>query len=142
MNKNTFKSIGAVLAGLITIIVLSNGTDTILEATGVFPPVDAQREQGFDTLWMVLLAIVYRSIYMVVGGYVAAALAPIRPMRHAVILGIVGIALGVLGTIVTWGITPAWFSILLVILGLPSVWLGGKLRTNQQSSRHRNYSKT
>jgi hypothetical protein len=50
MRKNPLRSIGAVLAGLITIGVLSNGTDTILEATGVFPPLDVQREQGFDTL--------------------------------------------------------------------------------------------
>jgi hypothetical protein len=50
MRKNTLRSIGAVLAGLITIGVLSNGTDAILEVTGVFPPLEVQREQGFDTM--------------------------------------------------------------------------------------------
>jgi hypothetical protein len=79
MRKNTLRSIGAVLAGLITIGVLSNGTDTILEATGVFPPLDVQREQRFDTLWMVVFAIVYRGVYMVVGGYVAATLHQVGP---------------------------------------------------------------
>jgi|SRR5215211_6619897 len=129
MKKDAFKSIGAVLAGLIAIVVLSNGTDTMLETIGVFPPIAVQREQGFGTMWMVMLALVYRSIYIVVGGYVAAALAPNRPIRHAIALGIVGIALGILGAIATWGVTPAWFSISLVILGLPCVWLGGKLKT-------------
>src|SRR5918995_995428 len=129
MNKNTFRSIGAVLAGLVAIVVLSNGTDTILESIGVFPPIAVQREQGFDTVWMVVLAIIYRSIYMVAGRYVTAALAPNRPMRHAIALGVVGIALGILGATATWGMTPAWFSISLVILGLPCVWLGGKLKT-------------
>jgi hypothetical protein len=80
-------------------------------------------------VWMVVLAIIYRSIYMVAGGYVTAALAPNRPMRHAIALGVVGIALGILGATATWGMTPAWFSISLVILGLPCVWLGGKLKT-------------
>jgi hypothetical protein len=56
---------------------------------------------------MVVLAIVYRGVYMVVGGYVAATLAPSRSMRHAVMLGIIGMALGVLGAAATWGITPA-----------------------------------
>jgi hypothetical protein len=88
-----------------------------------------QRKQGFDTVWMVVLAIVYRSIYMLVGGYVTATLAPNRPMGHAIALGIVGIALGIAAAIATWGITPAWFSISLVILALPCVWLGGKLKT-------------
>lgn len=129
MIKGAIKSIGAILAGLITIIVLSNGTDTILEATGVFTPVEVQRERGFDTPWMVVLAILYRGVYTVVGGYVTAALAPDRPMRHAIILGTVGIVLGVLGAIATWGITPAWFTISLLALGLPCVWLGGRLRT-------------
>ena len=123
------KSLGAVLAGLVAIIVLSNGTDTLLETTGVFPPVAVQRQQGFDTVWMVMLALVYRSIYMVVGGYIAATLAPSRPMLHAVALGIVGSVLGILGAVATWDLTPAWFSISLVILGLPCVWLGGKLKT-------------
>jgi hypothetical protein len=127
MAKIPLKSIGAVLAGLIAIIVLSNGTDTILEATGIFPSLTIQREHGFTALWMVVLALVYRSIYMVIGGYITARLAPNRAMRHAVVLGIIGMALGILGAIASWGITPAWFSISLILLGLPCVWLGGKL---------------
>ena len=40
MNKNTLKSIGAVLAGFVAVFVLSLGTDVVLHATGVFPPWD------------------------------------------------------------------------------------------------------
>jgi hypothetical protein len=40
----------------------------------------------------------------------------------------VGIALGIVGAMATWGITPAWFNILLLVFGLPCVWLGAKLR--------------
>jgi hypothetical protein len=86
---------------------------------------------------MVVLAIVYRGVYMVVGGYVAATLAPSRPMRHAVMLGIIGMALGVLGAAATWGITPAWFSILLMVLGLPCVWLGAMIRTANRPAAER-----
>jgi hypothetical protein len=77
MSKNAFKSLGAVLAGLIAIIILSNGTDTLLETTGVFPPVAVQRQQGFDTVWMVMLALVYRGLYM---GWWAGTLP--RPWRR------------------------------------------------------------
>ena len=38
MNKEIFKSIGAVLAGFITVFVLSVATDFVLETMGVFPP--------------------------------------------------------------------------------------------------------
>jgi hypothetical protein len=132
MNRNVLKSIGAVLAGLVAIVVLSNGTDTVLEATGVFPPLAEQRDNGLTTWWMVLLALTYRVVYMVVGGYATATLAPHKPLRHAAVLGMIGVVVGILGAVAARGITPAWFSILLVLLGLPSVWLGGKLRTSMR----------
>jgi hypothetical protein len=128
--KSILRSIFAVLAGLLTIVVLSNGTDTILEATGVFPPVAVQMKQGFTTLWMVLLALLYRLIYTVAGGYVTAALSPNRPMRHVLILGGIGLVAGILGAIAAWNIAPAWYSIALIILALPCVWLGAQLRTH------------
>jgi hypothetical protein len=34
-----------------------------------------------------LLALVYRTVYGILGGYVTARLAPRAPMRHALILG-------------------------------------------------------
>lgn len=142
MSKNVFKSIGAILAGIVTIVVLSNGTDTILETLGVYPPIKEQLEHGFDTWWMTMLALTYRIAYTVAGGYVTAVLAPNQPMRHATVLGIVGIALSILGAIVAWGITPAWFSIFLVLLALPSAWLGGRLRTGKLMYRYRNHGRT
>lgn len=133
MSKKALGSAGDILAGLVTIVVLSNGTDTVLEATDVFPPLAVQQEQRFDTPWMVALA--YRGVYAVAGGYVTAALAPNRPVRHAVVLGVVGIVLGV---VATWGITPAWFNVLLVVLGLPCVWLGAKPKIGRSPSPGRN----
>lgn len=133
MDKSTkhsnLKSVGVILAGIITIIVLSSATDTILEITGVFPP----PSEGLFTLWMLLLAIIYRTFYTVTGGYVAAKLAPSRRMRHAVILGGIGTAIGILAAIVTipQNLAPAWFPITLAILALPSAWLGGKLATRK-----------
>jgi hypothetical protein len=125
MNKNTFKSIGAVLAGLIAIVALSAGTDFVLESLGIFTPPD----QGFFTPWMVMLALIYRCIYAVAGGYIAARLAPNRPMRHAIILGLIGLVASIAGAIVAWDLSPHWFPIALIITALPCTWLGGKLKT-------------
>jgi len=128
MNKNTFKSIGAVLAGVITIVALSAGTDFVLESLGIFTPPD----QGFFTPWMLMLALVYRSIYAVAGGYVTAILAPDRPMRHAIILGIIGIVASTVGAVVAWDLSAHWYPIALVITALPCTWLGGKLKSGSQ----------
>ena len=124
---NILKGIGAILAGIVFIIVTHTGTDFVLESLGIFTPPD----QGFHTTWMIVTATIYRSIYTVAGGYVTAALAPNPPMRYVMILGIIGVAAGTLGAIATipMGIAPAWYPIALVVLALPCVWLGGKLRT-------------
>ena len=124
MNKNTVKSIGAVLVGFITVFVLSVATDFILEKLGIFPP--ANEPEAF-TAWMLTLALIYRSIYSVAGFYLAAKLAPSAPMRHAIILGIIGTVFAALGAIANWDKSANWYPILLVLVTLPCAWLGGRL---------------
>jgi hypothetical protein len=127
MDMNVLKGIGAILAGIVFIVVTHTATDFVLEKLGIFTPPD----QGFHTTWMVVTATIYRSIYTVAGGYLTAALAPNRPMRHVMILGIIGTAAGIFAAIVTipMQIAPAWYPIALAVLALPCTWLGGKLKT-------------
>jgi len=130
MNKNIFKSIGAVLAGFLVIVILSVVTDTILEQNGVLP-----QDSLFDT-GLLLLALLYRSIYSVIGAYVTARLAPQRPMRHAIALGVLGIFVSGLGAYAGQDLGPAWYGLALVVVSLPLAWLGGKefeLRSARQS---------
>jgi hypothetical protein len=129
MRKSLLKSTGAVLAGFITVILFSIGTDVLLEKLGVFPSFAEQAVRGFTAQWMLMLAFLYRSLYTMAGGYVAAALAPDRPMHHAIILGSIGIVAGTLGALANWDkTTPAttWYPVALVIAGLPCTWAGGK----------------
>ena len=130
MNKNTLKSIGAVLAGALTGIVLSIGTDMALRAAGVLPPLG--QPAGDVPL---LLATAYRTVYGVAGAYIAARLAPQRPMMHALVLGVLGLAATIAGAAVTWNKGPAfgphWYPLALVALAMPQSWAGGKLRELQ-----------
>ncbi len=52
--NSTLKSIGAVLAGMILIVVLSVATDTILESRNIFPP---QNQPGLYSTWMLAVAL-------------------------------------------------------------------------------------
>ena len=124
---NIVKGIGAVLAGIIFIVVTHTVTDLVLEKLGIFTPPD----QGLHITWMVVTATIYRSIYTVAGGYLTAALAPNRPMLYAVILGLIGIAASTAGAIVMIprNLGPTWYPIALIVLALPCTWLGGKLKT-------------
>lgn len=137
MNKNIFKSIGAIVAGFITVVILSIATDVILESIKFFPPQD---KPELYTGGLLLIAFIYRSIYTVVGGYVAAALAPNKPMRHAIILGALGMVMGTLGAVANWDKTAAsgaWYPIALVIAAIPCTWLGGKLFEMNKNKKHK-----
>ncbi|MDB5209280.1 MAG: hypothetical protein JWQ30_107 [Sediminibacterium sp.] len=123
--KQTWRSIGAVLAGIILIVILSTVTDLILEKTGIFP----SPENGLFITWMLVLALVYRCVYTIAGGYLTAALAPQRPMKHGIILGLIGIVMGSIGVVVGWNLSQHWYPISLVVTALPCIWLGAKLRT-------------
>jgi hypothetical protein len=54
-------------------------------------------------------------------------LSPVNPMAHAVVLGLIGLALSATGAVMMWGVGPAWYPITLAVLALPSAWLGGRL---------------
>ena len=122
---NILKGIGAILAGIVFIVVTHMLTDMVLEKLGIFTP----PEQGFHTTWMVVTATLYRTIYTTAGGYVTAALAPNPKMRYVIILGIFGTVTATLAAVVTipMRLGPAWYPIALALLAFPSVWLGGKL---------------
>lgn len=129
--RNTGRTIGALVAGVVIGLVLTLGTDAILHATGVFPPYDQVTPNS-----LLGLATAYRFVYSVLGSYIAARLAPDRPMWHAMFLGWLGLVVSLIGTIVTWNRGPQfaahWYPILLVALALPAAWIGGRLYTSRQ----------
>lgn len=122
--NSTLKSALAVIAGFLTVVILSVVTDTVLETAGIFPPPD----QGLFVTWMLLLAFGYRTLYNVLGGYLTARLAPANPVRHSIILGCIGTVAGIVGVIVGWDLSQHWYPIALAVEAIPTCWLGGKLR--------------
>lgn len=122
---NILKSIGAVLAGFISVAVLSVATDYLLETLGIFP---APSEQGLFITWMLALALFYRSAYAIVGGYITARLAPQNPKGHVITLAILGFIGGVVGVVAGWNLSDHWYPIALALTGPAFVWLGGWLK--------------
>jgi hypothetical protein len=126
------RSVAAVLAGIFAGIILTLGTDIVLHVIGVFPPW-GQSMVGFDG--SLLLATVYRIVYGVVGSYIIARLAPDRPMVHALVGGALGLAVSIVGAVVTWNRGPAfgphWYPLALIVTTIPCAWAGGKLHIMQ-----------
>ncbi len=123
---NILRSIGAVTGGFLVVAMLSIGTDRVLERIGVFP---APSEQGLFITWMLVLAFFYRSVYAVLGGFVTAYLAPHNPMRHVLVLAIIGTLGGVMGIFAGWNVSAHWYPIAIAVTAFPLVWWGGKMGT-------------
>ena len=135
--RRTGRTVGALVAGLVVGLVLTLGTDAILHAMKVFPPYGQPASNG-----PLAFATAYRFIYGAIGSYVAARLAPNRPMWHAMVLGVLGLIVSVIGAAATWHreaeFGPHWYPVALIILALPAAWIGGRIYT----AGHRDWSAT
>ena len=129
MNKAT---IWAVVAGVLVIIVATTLVDIALHVSHVFPPLNEPIDDR-----LALLATSYRVVISVGGAWLTARVAPDRPMRHAMLLGCVGIVLGLVGLVATWnaGLGPRWYPIALVVLAIPQCWAGGRIYEMQSGRR-------
>lgn len=136
-SRHKLRGIGAVLAGLVVVIVLSLGTDVLLHAAKVYP---AWTERMSDSLFV--LATAYRIVYAIIGSYIAARLAPRRPMFHAMMVGIIGLVLSIAGAVAALlagpDLGPTWYPLALVVTALPCAWLGGRLAPGTGKSRVQN----
>lgn len=119
-----------IVAGFLVVVFLSTGTDVLLENTGVFPPLT---DQGLFVTWMLALALAYRTVFTIAGGYVAAWLSPQNPMRNVWILALLGQIGGIMGVVAGWNLSAHWYPIAIAVLAIPSVLFGGWLKTRGNS---------
>lgn len=128
--KNTV----AVICGFLAVAILSTLTDAALEAVGIFPSISYQMKYGMSAS-LLALALLYRTLFAILGGYLTARVSSTKPMRNVLILAIIGTILGTLGTIANWSkTTPGteWYPILLIPLSFFGVWFGGNLKKDKK----------
>lgn len=121
--RQLWRSAAAVLLGFAAAAALTLSTDQLMTMLKLFQHSGRPADAPF------VLATVYRIVYNVAGCYIAARLAPYRPMRHALIIGWVGLVFTTLNTVATWttALGPHWYPLANVIVALPCAWLGGFL---------------
>jgi len=119
------RSVLAVIAGLAANVALAMAADQIAYAAGLFPKPPAVT---YETVPYVI-ATAYRAVFGVAGAWLTARLAPSHPMRHALILGGIGILLSTAGTVAAFNMDlgPVWYPLALVVVTLPCAWLGARL---------------
>jgi hypothetical protein len=125
----TRKSLVALAAGVVVVFVVTTLVDVVLHAVGVYPPLD----QPIDNR-LALLATTYRVVIGIYAAWLSARIAPNRPMKHAMILGAIGVALGLVGVVTTWnsGLGPRWYPVALVALAIPQSWAGARIAVSRR----------
>jgi hypothetical protein len=121
------RSILAIVAGFLVIGALAFGTAAALTAAGVFPPAT----EPVGDVGLLLLETAFVAVYAIFGCWLAAVLAPSHPMRHALVLGVLGLAFNVMGAVMNAGLRPTWALALNLALVMPYAWIGGRLRERQ-----------
>lgn len=118
------RSIGAVLIGFALIAILSVGG---VAGVGALLPGRFSPQSHLDDPMALALIIGYLFVFAAAGCYLAARLAPCRPMRHALATG--ALALAACAATLTWQANrgPVWYHAVSLLLVMPAAWLGGWL---------------
>lgn len=120
------RSILAIVVGFVLTGALNVGTNAVFAAVA---PDLAPRPGTPTTNTGVLLVIsAYVAVYGILGCYVTARLAPSHPMRHALIMGGIALAMSIPITIGAWNDAPAWFNLYNLLAVMPYAWIGGRIR--------------
>jgi hypothetical protein len=133
--KKNLKSIGAVVAGVVTISILSGVVSAILTKAGVFPD---GKLPLHGSLLVIISMLAYQAVIYLAGCLVTAKLAPSNPVKHVLILGGLGAALNLLsgvGLAMKEDAAFFWFYLGLATLSLLAAWFCVKLYTAQASKK-------
>lgn len=127
-----WRSVMAIVVGFLFIGLLAFGADAVLRGAmpGAF---DATGRM--TSVSVLLLTLAYVGVFAIAGCWLAARLAPDRPMRHALILGMLGLVFNIAGSYAMWHTAPAWYHAIAIALVMPYAWIGGRIR-ERQLERH------
>ena len=128
---STWLQIRAVLAGFLIIAILSTAADMVMHASGIYPPPGTRMA---DHLF--IPATLYRIAFGILGSWITARLAPNAPMKHALILGGIGVLVSSGGAMAMWDMGPAWYSLAIIAIALPCAWLGAKIHERLKHEDH------
>ncbi|MEO8465346.1 MAG: hypothetical protein ABI640_08385 [Gammaproteobacteria bacterium] len=128
--RQLLRSAGALLFGLFVVVFLSLAADQVARMLGLLPRLD----QPAPEAGALVPPFTYRSVIVVLGAYVVARFAPYAPMGHALVSGVLGLVLSILGAIAQWDLGSHWYPVAIVLTAVPYSWLGGLIHRQLHSA--------
>lgn len=118
-----FKSISAIIIGIVVGALLSVLTDFFMDTAGV---IDAD---NFKQTPVAILCVIiaYRFLFNVIGSYITASIAPQKPMAHSIVLGLIGLGVSIAGFFLMADEATLFYNLGITLISFPSAWVGGKL---------------
>jgi hypothetical protein len=119
------RSVWAILgAFLITSFLFRAADFTMLH---LFPSKFDDQGVAHD-MGVLIFVLCYAVAFYVLGGFLAAAFAPRAKLKHALVYGVLVLAIGVAATTPRFDAAPKWFYIANLASAVPAAALGGRLR--------------
>ncbi len=122
------RGILAVLAGFIlwSVIWLAT-TNSIMAAM----PEEVQPGSPVTNTGILLLLLVVSVIASVASGYLTALIAKENTMKYVMAFGVINLAVGIFFQVQNWQFMPLWYHLIFLVLLIPAIVYGGKLRLKQ-----------
>ncbi|MBD3165341.1 hypothetical protein GF324_01970 [bacterium] len=119
------RSILAVLVGMILWDILWLGSNNVFFL--IFPEL-MDLEGPIDNAGILLLFMLLSVIFSVIAGYVTVMIARRKPVAHALVLGGIQLAIGIVMQIQYWELMPVWYHLGFLLLLVPGYLAGAMLR--------------
>lgn len=115
----------AVIAGLISTIILSGITTTLINnfSGSSGPPYPASE---------LLISVIYNAVFSAVGGYITAWIAGEKEIALASTVGVIMLVLSFGGELIAVLPLPLWYKVITFLLTVPAFIVGAKYRQRQR----------
>ena len=136
MNRSVLlivRSVLAVLAGIVTLTITSFAIEAAADPLmmRMFPNALPNKAAISHNLPASLFMFVYTGLCVAAGGYVTAWVARRSPVWHAVVMGVVEVALTVVAMVSLPNVAPLRNWIVALGMTIPTAWCGGLIRAKQ-----------
>ena len=119
------RNVLSVLAGFAVWTVLWLASNAAIATT---VPSAFGEDGATDNAGILVLFLVLSVVFSIVVGYLCVTLARQKPMRLAMILGVLLLVVGIFVQIQFWDVMPIWYHLIFLALLIPGVVLGANMR--------------
>lgn len=122
----------SIIIGIVAVVSLTTLIDAAMYGLRIFPTLGNPLSDR-----QALVALGYRIVIGLLGGYLTARLSTRQPLKHSLILGTVGFVVGGLGALTLGDKAPGpvWYGVAVAVLALPQCWLGALIYLQLQKQR-------